>query len=629
MKRWMTIAIQSLLASCWLLAPNAQAQEVFNLQFRDGSIVKATINNPTIEWAEFEVGRESASSEIPFSRIGSLTLAELPITQRLAAVQKLLGDLSAEDYAVREAATEALREKGSEFVDVISALLESPDPEVRWRVKGIIHSLTGTNRQPVKVDFDQLILTTEGSNNATPAEGVMGDAREFSLDVVVFGKELQIPRNKLVALWRDGYQAQSESSAQVIGERITSDQVDRFPSNSIVIGFGNGPDGSPLVEGTSIDDLYSPWGVRFSTSLDKGKINVFTFSVGGAASGTPAAGGSVAGSTAENYKGVTTIRFHAPNRPDVPATVTMFGCYMALIKPQGTFVRFFDLQGQLISELATTRNNWEFMGFRSPRPIARVEIHPTKLDTNYAIDDVHFDPPQVAAESSNGKMARVGLVDGQQLQAGELEIVDQFAILKSVTIGVAEVKLPLDQINYLAPISDAYDPLQAEPRTWIQTVHGDRVMVSLGNNAAQLIDNREISFPRESVRAIWGSRQADVEVGLAQSSTEPVWLDAESKPYPIQNFAIGDGVLEGLSSSSGWTAPVVGNDSPIVLLGPAPEWDSESAYLRTIDGQLWVLDGDRVKFAGWNATGAVLSISGQGLTIELPRISAVKIPAAN
>lgn len=611
-----------LVAWTWLVA-STHADEFF-LQFRDGSIVRANIKTPSLTWTEFEVGKESETSVLPFERIGTLSLAEMPVTQRLANVRKLLDDLAAEDYLVREAATEALRTSGADFLDVINLYLESPDPEVRWRVKGIVRSLSGGNQAARRVDFDQLVLARENGTVDPPSSAVLGDSKDFVLEAELLGQSVEIPRQQLLALWRPGFQPASGEDEHVIGERLGSDQIDRFPANAIRVGFGTGPDGAELVKGTIVDDLYIPWGVRFSTSIENGNLCVFQFNVGGAASGLPAAGGQQKDSEEENYKGVTTIRFHAPGRPDVPATVSMFGCYMAIVQPQGTLVRFFDLQGQLISELATTRKSWEFIGFRSPRPIARVEIHPTRLDSNYAIDDVYFDPPQVASESGNGQLVRVSLLDGQQVQAAKLTIDEQVAVLSELTIGVAEVRIPLDQIGYLSPITDSYDPLQAEPTTWVQTTRGDRVIVTLSPNGARLSANPEISFPQDELRAIWGSRQADVEIGLAQSSNEPVWLDAENQPYPIQDFAIGEGVLQGKSTSSGWAEPVESQSAPIVILGPAPNWNSEGAYIRLIDGQLWILDGERAKFVRWEIDGVVIQVDGVELRLPLLQIAAIK-----
>lgn len=599
--------------------------EDFFLQFRDGSIVLADVKTASLEWTEFQVGRPSNGNTIDLQRIGNLTLAQMPVTERLNYVQSLLSQLSSEDYQERELATQELKEKGAEFLDIVEAYQESTDPEVRWRVKGILHHISNAMRNSPRLDFDSLILWREGGAGNSAQASVQGDSGDFSLKAVAFGQNIEVPRRKLSAIWRPGYEPRREGQAEVVGQRISSDEVDRFPPNSVRIGFSNAPDGSELTEGQTVDNSYTDWGVRFSTDIEDGSIAVFNFGVGGAPSRRPSAGGHAAGTSDEDYKGVTTIRFHAPGRPDVPATVTMFGCYMAIIKKDGTLMRFFDTQGQLITTLSTTRNTWEFVGFRSPRPIARVEIHPTNVDPNYAIDDVIFDQPRVISESIDGRLASISLRDGQQLKAERIEVSDEWLTLHDLTVGIEEAKIPAAEVAYLSPISQPFDPLQAEPHAWIQTVEGNRIAVRLAAEGAVARAHDGAVIPADQIRALWSSRQIDLEIGLATDQPRTQWLDSELQPHPVNMLAIVEGGVTGEGGSPAWTDVVPEKELPLIITGAPPSWDVDAPYVRLADGQFWLLNDERIVFRGWSDQALQLEFYGQPISVPLDEIAAVKL----
>lgn len=603
----------------------------FLVTFRDGSVVRMTIDTPALTYAPVDLSGQAAPESLPLSAIERLDLVQDNVTRRVDVIRSWISQLGSEDYSQREAASSELRQQGAEFLDLIEAQAAAEDPEIRWRVSEIVDAIRTGRRVRRAIEFDTVTLAPDAPahwlSRASAERRLEGDFGELAIQASGWDNTWNLDRQQLASLRRVGV-AESQEVASG-GARIGHDQVSNsFPENATRLEFDALPDGSFPADGTPIGDAFAAQGVRLTTSLEGGVIAAFEFKVSGAPSAGISAAGRRLDTTDENYRGVTTFTFHVPGRPEIPATVTKFGCYLALIKPNGTLLRFFDSQGRLISQQSTVRPSWDFVGFRSETPIARVEIHPTTLDPNYAFDDVLFDRPEPRADLGAPGVVMIGTRDGQRLRGADFRLEDGQLLLLQTSVGPESIAIPLEQLELLVP-PRLEEAAERAPGMWIRTHRGDRLRASLSAAGARTELEPLVLFAPSDVQAIWREGQRDLELLLGTVSEQPVWLNAETPTelHPLPNPTWTDSGIDSSGAESTWQSISSFNDLPVVLFGPPTIPDDSAPILRTRDGQCWIIDGVRTRWLGWTAESVQIVDGDIQVTIPLSQVAAIRFPS--
>ncbi len=621
------LLLPALLAA--LVSPLVAQDQMMFLRLRDGSVILAELQEASLPWVEIAVDGSASIEPLPVASLRRLDLVPNPITRRLDEVRNWIRDLGGDDYAAREAAQLQLLDRGAEFLELLQAQSDVGDPEVRWRVKVILEAIGRRSESSRRLEFDRVVLEAEADprwlERRRPDGSLAGNLGEFELPIRYAGAELKLTRDRIASIWRPGADEQPVERRQ--GERITVDRLDRFPSGSYRLDFASTPDLQSPPEGTKLDEAYRAFGVRISTSLVGGSVTTFDYTVTGAPSGKPSAGGRAASENESNFEGITTFRFHLPGRADIPATISTFGCYLSRVEKGQTKVRFYDTQGGLIEELETTKSPWDFVGFASARPIARVEIHPTSSDRNYAFDDVQFDPPTLQGDAASQETVSVALRDGQVLRAAGMEVTEGGLLLTELTIGLARIEIPADQVRLLVPKSDPFDPAAAPPRLWTRTRMGDRMMITADASGAHPLRAPDLALGIDQLQALWRSTQPDIEMALAVAHEEPGWLDADGDFQVLRRAAFAADGIEGTSPDPAWKEVSTYDRLPPILLAPPVTASDETPMLRTIDGELWVIDGRRLAYRGLSPDGIVLAFGDRELLFPYGQVAVLRLGA--
>ena len=177
-------------------------------------------------------------------------------------------------------------------------------------------------------------------------------------------------------------------------KRIVVDDDKNFPMNVTRIDFDKGPKGLILRSGIDISELYVPLGCIFESSFPGSFVGVEPYNVGGRS------GGHCAANHKPLYQGTIIIRFCAPGNKKIPATVKTVGFWTSHVAIDGTTLEAYDIKDKKIGEIKTLRNQRDFLAIKSKVPINYIKIVPnTKIDPDFAIDDLVFDKPIAAMKN--------------------------------------------------------------------------------------------------------------------------------------------------------------------------------------------------------------------------------------
>ena len=622
------------IGTCWatwvlgiLVAQPCWGQETsYVVEFRDGSVASIEIPDHIIEWQSVGVDGRITPQSLPFREVQELKLVLKPVTKRVRQVREWIDNLGNADYEVREAASRELMAKAGPYLSVVKASRGSQDPEVGWRLEVVYQTLIEAANEAAEPSYDVLNLTPSSSFEISS-----GDAGDWEMMGTFRGHPVRLSREN-VACIRQGELPEARQLAQArVGERLSESDIGRFPENRQHLNFDVDSSGQEIARGTVIDDEYSDMGVRFSSTVEDGFVGIFSYPVRGGLTEKNSAGGQWAKDQSKDYTGISTISFCKPGDIQTPATVNYFGCFLAIVVKDGTILKFFDSQGRLISEQATDNSKEEqkdFVGFYSPTPIARVEIHPTAKDANYAFDDMLFDPPRPILEGEATNRLTVVTKSGERIEGRGWTIGENAVTLSELTLGVEQLEIPRDQIVAIMPQRDggATVPLTQES-FWGLTSNGSLLRLSRNEGSFSLTLLPEIEKSPEDFSSVWVGLASEgrKQLGRLEGQVEVPAVYLEGKLSTVKEVRLSKESWNWVSDDG--TAVVTPVDqTPLILFEQPSAANIETGQLVTVDDQILIIDSVGCTLEEWNGDRVVLRLGEKELRVPWDQVRSLRFP---
>ena len=622
------------IGTCWatwvlgiLVAQPCWGQETsYVVEFRDGSVASIEIPDHIIEWQSVGVDGRITPQSLPFREVQELKLVLKPVTKRVRQVREWIDNLGNADYEVREAASRELMAKAGPYLSVVKASRGSQDPEVGWRLEVVYQTLIEAANEAAEPSYDVLNLTPSSSFEISS-----GDAGDWEMMGTFRGHPVRLSREN-VACIRQGELPEARQLAQArVGERLSESDIGRFPENRQHLNFDVDSSGQEIARGTVIDDEYSDMGVRFSSTVEDGFVGIFSYPVRGGLTEKNSAGGQWAKDQSKDYTGISTISFCKPGDIQTPATVNYFGCFLAIVVKDGTILKFFDSQGRLISEQATDNSKEEqkdFVGFYSPTPIARVEIHPTAKDANYAFDDMLFDPPRPILEGEATNRLTVVTKSGERIEGRGWTIGENAVTLSELTLGVEQLEIPREQIVAIMPQRDggATVPLTQES-FWGLTSNGSLLRLSRNEGSFSLTLLPEIEKSPEDFSSVWVGLASEgrKQLGRLEGQVEVPAVYLEGKLSTVKEVRLSKESWNWVSDDG--TAVVTPVDqTPLILFEQPSAANIETGQLVTVDDQILIIDSVGCTLEEWNGDRVVLRLGEKELRVPWDQVRSLRFP---
>ena len=622
------------IGTCWatwvlgiLVAQPCWGQETsYVVEFRDGSVASIEIPDHIIEWQSVAVDGRITPQSLPFREVQELKLVLKPVTKRVRQVREWIDNLGNADYEVREAASRELMAKAGPYLSVVKASRGSQDPEVGWRLEVVYQTLIEAANEAAEPSYDVLNLTPSSSFEISS-----GDAGDWEMMGTFRGHPVRLSREN-VACIRQGELPEARQLAQArVGERLSESDIGRFPENRQHLNFDVDSSGQEIARGTVIDDEYSDMGVRFSSTVEDGFVGIFSYPVRGGLTEKNSAGGQWAKDQSKDYTGISTISFCKPGDIQTPATVNYFGCFLAIVVKDGTILKFFDSQGRLISEQATDNSKEEqkdFVGFYSPTPIARVEIHPTAKDANYAFDDMLFDPPRPILEGEATNRLTVVTKSGERIEGRGWTIGENAVTLSELTLGVEQLEIPRDQIVAIMPQRDggATVPLTQES-FWGLMSNGSLLRLSRSEGSFSLTLLPEIEKSPEDFSSVWVGLASEgrKQLGRLEGQVEVPAVYLEGKLSTVKEVRLSKESWNWVSDDG--TAVVTPVDqTPLILFEQPSAANIETGQLVTVEDQILIIDSVGCTLEEWNGDRVVLRLGEKELRVPWDQVRSLRFP---
>ncbi len=604
---------------------HAQSPQEYVVRFRDGSVISMALPDHLIQWQSVSDEGRITPLALPLAEVEQLELVLSPVTERVRNVRSLIDELGHKDYQVREHASRELLSQAGPFLSVIEASRGSQDPEVNWRLEVVYQTLRNVGDAPVAPSYDRLQLSPETTRQVSP--GIAGDWQVLG---TYRGYEIPLSRENVKSISRGPVPDVAALAEARMGERLDERDIAGLPEDRVHIDFDTNSKGEDLERGTAINDEYVGRGVQLGTNIEDGFVGVFSYSVPGSLSKKNSAGGQWSKDGERDYKGITTIKFCVPGQPDVPAGVHYFGCFLSIVVKDGTLLRFFDGRGHLISEQLTDNSRDEqtdFVGFYSPIPIARVEIHPTVIDGNYAFDDLLFDPPESLVV--DGVQSRLTVVThaGEKVEGKGWAIERAGVKFSALTVGEIQAEYRRDEVAAL--IQHFYDSdTSANPTSlWGRASNGSVLRLTVVESA--LVPELSVAtrLGIDEFTCLWSGYVFEPDKALES-------IPAESQ-FPLQQ---NEGRVESVNrlglKTQGWEieeadgtlSDYTSGTLPTVFVRPAPQIPPGQGRLLTVDEQLLVIDGSWISLVDWDASGVTLRLGEEPLVLRWNQVRYLRFP---
>lgn len=610
---------------CATFPVQAQSPHEYVVRFRDGSVISMLLPDHSIQWQSVSDEGRITPLELPIAEVEQLELVLSPVTERVRNVRRLIDELGDKDYQVRENASRELLTQAGPFLSVIEASRGSLDPEVNWRLEVVYQTLRNVGDDPVSPSYDRLQLSPDTARQVSP-----GIAGNWQVVGTYRGFEIPLSRENVKSISRGPVPDVASLAEARMGERLDERDIGGLPEDRVHIDFDTNSKGEDLQRGTAINDEYVDRGVQLRTNIEGGFIGVFSYSVPGSLSKKNSAGGQWAKDGERDYKGITTVNFCVPGEAHVPAGVHYFGCFLSIVVKDGTLLRFFDGRGHLISEQLTDNSRDEqtdFVGFYSPIPIARVEIHPTAIDGNYAFDDFLFDSPQSLVVDEIQNRLTVVTQAGEKVE-GTGWVIEQAGVkFSALTVGEMQVDYPRHEVAAL--IQHFYDSDASVNQTslWGRTSNGSVLRLKAVDSALVPVLFAETRLGLEEFACLWNGYVFEPDKTLES-------LPAESQ-FPVRQIEEGVAPVKRLElKAQGWeieeadgtVSDYTSEALPMIFVRAAPQVPPGQGRLLTVDEQLLVIDGNWISLVDWDASGVTLSLGEEKLVLGWDQVRYLRFP---
>lgn len=611
-------AIWLLVPACAVIFSTGSAADIQRtIDFRDGTVLQVTLPDSELPWRTISADGQVAEQPVKLSDVEQLRFVLTPATEQVAEVRQLVVRLGAEDFHAREEAQQQLIERGAKFRTIIEQMyaqaLAQDDFEVKWRLKEVINAL------PVGVgllgnDYDQL-------ERRGDTKEFHGDVGRWSLRANYRGAEVVIDRQSVLAIRNAPLSLDLSAEPTVVHmERIERDSDSLFPKEVVRIDFERGPRGESIAVDSDISEAYVLLGCTFATSFKDSFVCITPYTVGGRS------GGRSAATQNPLYQGVMTIRFCKPGNARLPAGVHYVGFWTSHIAKDGTALQAYDARDRMIAEVKTVKNQRDFLAVTTNIPIAYIKVVPdTAIDPDYAIDDLVFDPPRLLSEAGDPDRFSVVLTNGERLQCALLDTDDDVVLLKKLTIGVEELRIPREEIAVLVPPRTPVPDVLADQRCFVRLEDGS-VMRCETDQGLRLGLFPQQEIPVSQLIALWG---ADITLTEPASDVWPesggVVVSPNGTALQFADWKVGKNWIE--APELGKLADSTYANSPSVWLRRPTKRPAGSGLLRTSAGEEIVLGGgDGFTLQSWSRDGVTIRWGEQERMLPLIQVSSLLLP---
>ncbi len=447
-KRYIMIGLSIGAFAIALLQQPAYAEK-FQISLGGGSLITVEVSNETLTWTDVLENGEMNEQTVKFSNIRQLVLSQAPATKQVAEIHKFLNQLESENYQDRMNAEEQLSDPktGGRFRSLIKARVNHNNYEARYRIERILKRLDQSTQESSS-EFDILTL-----KDGTTLEG---DAGDFVLLCNYRGNPSSFKRAEIELISTPNKPKPILEANAKIAVRMFHQHQEMADDNKVtkhfyrpgqvMVDFDNAPNGAELERQTSVNEVFTPFGLRLDTE-QVGFIGIsgypFKFSP------LPVAGNSICvfetiGSYAKRFKGVTEIRFCMPNQPAVPAGVHEIGMFIARVNHSRDFIlEAYNADNELLASVESTDKPCVFSGVKSNEPITKIRILSNPylfrvdrvIDEDYGIDSICFSPPVPVLTPADSEPGIIRLKNGDLLKGNEISIKDRDTFSIALTDG--------------------------------------------------------------------------------------------------------------------------------------------------------------------------------------------------
>jgi len=467
------ICVFALAGSCAI----AGAAELREVEFRDGTRLPLELNDLVFSMRKAEAP-DAPPLELRLSDASEIQFSSVPPFERGRQVLRLIRQLGADDFGLREQAVARLREIAGGFESTLQNALETTvDPDLDWRMQLVLRTLAPSDG----AEFDTII---------SPGVTLRGEIAPWSATAVYRGATVELSRKYVRAIRQPANPVAGIDEAEFRAfTKPPRELAEHFPN---VIDFETAADGTELGSGESVEDEFVRMGVRFSTSIGDSYVGAVKYVVEGGS-------GDQAAATIEPlFHGTVSARFHPPGSPNVAAGVRFVSCRLAVVERGGTALVAFNAFGDEIGRATVEAGPHAYLGVASDEPIARVAIVPDPdLDTDYTFDDFTFSRPEALIDAPHPKHFTLKSSDGARIVCRRFNLAEAGRLLTTRPAAgfPAELGLPLTDVTSIMPATGSRDATPvADNAIWGTFADGSTVLLERGKRSLTVagIDVRDL-----------------------------------------------------------------------------------------------------------------------------------------
>ncbi len=402
------------------------------LEFRDGSMMRLPIVDEKWSIKRVTERGEVQDSSIRPSQLKTLILTQDESFERKRKILTAVHMLGSELFTEREKAWSTLAKMGKAVRPDLKACLQlTDDPETQARLRALLKIIpaAAAESDAVLVAFDRFIL----------GESFWGFlVGKQPIRVIVEGKTIALPRKEILRITSVD-PTKNPVTWQQPGALFQRISPENMPQRATKIDFEIRGKNQFRNSGTLLaDDEYQDKGIIMKSPKGNG-LAFFQSRVGTRYSW-------VIGSSNPQMQADIEVHFVDPNRPDVPACVTMFGCWLGSAVPGGTKVTAYDIEGTKVGEFLSEEPTAEYLGFRSRVPVHRITFELERSrDSSFYLDDFEFVPsPRIQAATKEKFLVR--LANGTQALCKEVAMQDGKCEFQGLPGGLPNLTVPFKDV---------------------------------------------------------------------------------------------------------------------------------------------------------------------------------------
>ena len=503
---WVFIGLAVATASTGVMV----ADETLRVNLRDGSSLLIDVRDSTLDWVDIVDDKPPAQRTLRWSEIKELMLVELPAGQQIQKIEKLLTQLSSDDYWLRESAEKQLSDPllTGAFQMFVRRGLDLEDPEAVFRVRRVLSHLSDYGDETVR-QIDEAILQ-DGSL-------LTGDTRMAAIEGTRNGRPVRIARRHIDSITTD-LPLRSRPQRVPIAVQTFNHPTPEFYGNpaETVLSFETDHRGHRIPIGENVNHAFSHFGLLLATE-ESGYVQSlkypfkYTLLDTGARCVCPR---DLSNNVDRRLQGTTLITFCSPRKPNLAAGVHKFGVLLEKIEHSRDFVvEAFSASGQMLGMVEASDLKCVFAGFESSELIAKVRIRRNpalghlarEVDRTYALDLVTFSAPEViplqvktAAENSGDMIVETRR--GNTFVTHRLRF-DQTQLVIANPLDDEDLTLGVGEIQSIA--RSAPDPSPESDRELMVQLQDGSIVKTTVADFLQPVDYPQQRLRNENVVGIW------------------------------------------------------------------------------------------------------------------------------